>query len=41
VILFMESSLSFGVLISEDASKFDISNSSLTEIVDVKINSSL
>lgn len=41
VILFMESSLSFGVLISEDASKFYISNSSLTEIIDVKINSSL
>ena len=41
VILFMESSLSFGVLISEDASKFDISNSSLTEIIDVKINPSL
>ena len=41
VILFMESLLSFSVLISEDASKFGISNSLLPEIIDVKINSSL
>jgi len=41
VILFMESLLSFSVLISEDASKFGISNSLLPEIIDVKINSRL
>jgi hypothetical protein len=39
VILFMESWLSFSVLISEDASKFSVTNSSLTEFIDVKINS--
>lgn len=41
VILFMEPALSFAVIISEDASKFCNSNCSLTEIVDIKTNSSL